>query len=741
LPTITRSIEVQSMNKFNVSSVASDDHYLKTHAYYIAPAKFSLDPSTSCQCSPVVWPFISQYRANSDGTYTYLGKDQFASVKAVTPVNDFTPITYTGSTNESRFNDNGAYDANGNKVLFKRSLTNVTSDTRTAQYELDLTTLANQTVPYEIKFGNGNNGTNNGAGRWYAEDLFCNYSNPVNQNLSVGSPWLQSKTGSTFIKGPADTSLYAANESIHQISSATCAPLSSTLSQQNTPSFCIEANDTYLSSYLYQSSASSGQAGPLSEANISSSDRKSKYGISSSSYLHGMTKVSSYFKGATGAYEYVKNVVQKAIDDADESNPINSPCSSINIGSHKRVLDVTNSTYTIATPGGSSGGYDLLNYIDGDNNEKPCFGNGALESGVNVVRFSNDLVINKPPDPVIPVVGGVPNFTNLPSTICTDKIALMRLQQKNPVGNLETTLNINYGTTFKAVVAKTLNGAVTTATNAVIHMQAPNGEPAITIVGSNGEYDNVSFPASSQGQTYVFVATVDKTCRSNYAYLHVNGTLQSPLSPATYSPAPGSGVPAGTNIQAGDNQLWPHWYLSNDTIMLVKGNVTINPDIRKDLEANGKSLIIIAGGNIDILQGTYKSYQKTSKTEYPFYDDIDAFLIADGQIRTEADNPAGAIVLDGLRINGGLVQLGINTSTFTHCTTPFNGSIPRPDETNSSLNPCFNRDLVLMHNLIAPAEKISYDPQVEEVFSLAIGELNTVYSIRETKTKTTGALE
>ena len=239
------------------------------------------------------------------------------------------------------------------------------------------------------------------------------------------------------------------------------------------------------------------------------------------------------------------------------------------------------------------------------------------------------------------------------------------------------------------------------------------------------------------------MAVVNNTsggCRTNTGYLRISGTFAGTIPgtlPATYSPAPGPTAPAGINVQAGNNPAWPHWYVGTSTIILVSGNVTINPDIRKDLDNSAGSLIIISGGNIEILGGTYKSYKQTNKTDYPFYDQIDAFLVADGQIRVDEDTPSGAVVLDGLRIYGGLVQLGINNSTFVPCKLP---NQPATQRTGVDDDPCFNRDLILMHNLIAPAEKVVYDPQVEEIFSSAIGELNTVYSIREVKTKTIGNL-
>jgi len=727
LPKVTRTMEVQSMNKFNVKSVATDDHSLKTHAYYIAPTKYQ---TAGTSVTPDNYPFLAQHRDMS-----YLEANQIKSISAVTPANDFASVS--NLTNEG---SNSAY-------FISRSLAaNTLTDTREAQYELDLTKLSNQTQAYDLTFGNGKdsvNGSisNNGFGRWYAEDSFCNASSPAPQDISVGSPWLQSRVGSTYIKGPSLTNTtYAANESIHQITSG-CVPLSSSLSQQNAPSYCPETADTYLSTYMYQSGVTANMAGPISDAGSGSTDRQSRKNITSSSYQHGMTKVSNYFKGATGAYEYVKNIVQKAIDDNDQTNPINVPCAT---NGRSRVIKRVGNT-TINQASNDTGPINMLNNIvDGTTNDYPC----DDKAGTNVVSIDGNLTINsftQPGTTSLPSQGNG-NFNGyiIPTAGCSSSVAEMQFHpnpQTTPATPLSKDLTVAPGVTFKAVASKNIavSPYVTTATNAIIYMQSPDG--SITTVGSNGTWDMASF--STPGTVYTFMAVVNNTsggCRTNTGYLRISGTFAGTIPgtlPATYSPAPGPTAPAGINVQAGNNPAWPHWYVGTSTIILVSGNVTINPDIRKDLDNSAGSLIIISGGNIEILGGTYKSYKQTNKTDYPFYDQIDAFLVADGQIRVDEDTPSGAVVLDGLRIYGGLVQLGINNSTFVPCKLP---NQPATQRTGVDDDPCFNRDLILMHNLIAPAEKVVYDPQVEEIFSSAIGELNTVYSIREVKTKTIGNL-
>ncbi|MEI6462726.1 MAG: hypothetical protein WCO33_03615 [bacterium] len=590
LPTIDRQVEVQAMNKFNVKSIAEDDHALKTHAYYIAPTKFL---SSGTNILPSEYPFLSQHRG--DNVSSYLGQNQLKSVIPVSPANDFTPIINSSFQNET-----------SNASYFVNKSVGGTRDTREFQYELDLTKLSNQTEPYDLSFGNGkdviNQSTgqisNNGFGRWYAEDSFCNASAESSATISVGSPWLQSKSGSTFIKGPSNNSsnLLAANESIHNVSSS-CIPISTSINQKSSPSFCPESNDEYLSTYMYQSTANASETGPKSEEG--NNTRQSKNNIASSSYAHGMTNPEEYFSGSAGAYDYIKNVIQKVRDDGSSANPINITCDN---AVKSRYMEIQNSNTYHITPNGAGPSYDL-------------------NAG----------------------------FTN----VCDDG----------------------------------------------------KGVNVISFTGGNLKIDALPQPEN--------------------------------ISPSLIYNAPNNSSFDAKNL-SGNNPAWPHWYLKNDTIILVPGDVTINPDIRKDLDNGAKSLIIVAGGNIEILGGTYKSYKKTDKTDFPFYDSIDAFLIADGQIKIDEDTPSNAVVLDGIKILGGITQIGKTGSTFTPCKLPNQDTLRYSIEENKDIisNPCFNRDLVLMHNFITPAEKIDYDPEVEEVFSSAIGELNTIYSLREVRTVT-----
>lgn len=88
-------------------------------------------------------------------------------------------------------------------------------------------------------------------------------------------------------------------------------------------------------------------------------------------------------------------------------------------------------------------------------------------------------------------------------------------------------------------------------------------------------------------------------------------------------------------------------------IITVGGNLIINPDI-KNINANRDACVFLVKKNVNIKSGDYHSASKLG------YDQVNAFIIADGQITLENDLGASGSRKDGLKINGSLISFNSN---------------------------------------------------------------------------------
>jgi hypothetical protein len=84
-------------------------------------------------------------------------------------------------------------------------------------------------------------------------------------------------------------------------------------------------------------------------------------------------------------------------------------------------------------------------------------------------------------------------------------------------------------------------------------------------------------------------------------------------------------------------------------IITVGGNLIIQPDILNS-NANRDACVFLVHGNVNIGSGTYHS---TSSLRY---DQVNAFIIADGRITLESDQGVSGSRKDGLKINGSLIS-------------------------------------------------------------------------------------
>jgi len=208
---------------------------------------------------------------------------------------------------------------------------------------------------------------------------------------------------------------------------------------------------------------------------------------------------------------------------------------------------------------------------------------------------------------------------------------------------------------------------------------------------------------------------------SSVSYNNNTGNLLSLLRSSSVSDSTRSKCTTGMQAYfiKGDLNLDGSFSVNNPGIVLVSGNININADIKKlgGTGVNDRGLILVAGGNINILPSSYKSVSnrkvEANEFEYPLYDTIEAFLITDGRISVAKDTGTN-LVNDGLKIFGGVVQSGTSI-------------------TDDNYDPSFNRDLVLLQNLIAPSEQIVFDPSIEDIFSSVLYSKGILFSIRESK--------
>jgi hypothetical protein len=300
LPVVEREVTVESATLLKVVHKATDDHQLKTHAIYCAPSDIS--SSTT--------PYISESRNGQA-----LGVEQIAGY--------FDADTSVKTCNGTFPNNSGD---------FKVFNTTSTSDTRSTYYLLDESKLKNQNEPYEITFGNGKDGS--ALGKWYAEDSFCNLpdSGPTT-TVDIGSPWLQTKGGNTYVQGHSDnplsgdrSSIKAYNFTVNNITfdannNICTAPipnggLRSYLGTKNQKSNaaltsyvnrinqCPEKDDSYVSTYAFSSNEEADATGPRGNTN-----RFSKINQAASLYSHKLNNVSNYTGGDKTLFDYLSKLV------------------------------------------------------------------------------------------------------------------------------------------------------------------------------------------------------------------------------------------------------------------------------------------------------------------------------------------------------------------------------------------------------------------------------------------------
>ncbi len=162
-----------------------------------------------------------------------------------------------------------------------------------------------------------------------------------------------------------------------------------------------------------------------------------------------------------------------------------------------------------------------------------------------------------------------------------------------------------------------------------------------------------------------------------------------------------SGQPQASFVveYVGDLTIKSKLVCNDRLLVLVDGNLTLNPDITREDPINAGSkkpelldgCIFLASGDITVAAG-----DRTSNTiTYPSYDIIEGLLIADDQVNIpEVDtNPNDTVARDGLKVHGGVYGFGTND--------------------NPGVYP--GRSLKLANNMEYPAEVFHHDPRYLEI--------------------------
>ncbi len=136
-------------------------------------------------------------------------------------------------------------------------------------------------------------------------------------------------------------------------------------------------------------------------------------------------------------------------------------------------------------------------------------------------------------------------------------------------------------------------------------------------------------------------------------------------------------------------------------IILVGGNLTINPELKNDTDSSACMFVI--KGNISVTSVSVKSpYISVSSSTPPNYEIVDAYLVTDGTFSSNTNNLLGSSYkYQGLYILGGVVAKTLN----------------------------LHRDLNYQANLTDPGVVIKYDPKFIAIFSADIADRS--YSFRE----------
>lgn len=361
LPVVEREVTVESATLLKVVHKATDDYQLKTHALYCAPSDIS--SSTT--------PYISESRNGQA-----LGVEQIAGY--------FDADTSIKTCNGTFPNNSGD---------FKVFNTTSTSDTRSTYYLLDEGKLKNQNEPYEITFGNGKDGS--ALGKWYAEDSFCNLPNSSpTTTVDIGSPWLQTKGGNTYVQGHSDyplsgdrSSIKAYNFTVNNITfdannNICTAPipnggLRSYLGTKNQKSNaaltsyvnrinqCPEKDDSYVSTYALSSNEEVDATGPRGNT-----DRFSKINQAASLYSHKLNNVSNYTGGDKTLYDYLSKLIDTSAIIGYSQNQTVETTDDV-------IIDGNSPLY--------SSGALAINYINHSVNVDPTVGGDLIEQVSNSV--------------------------------------------------------------------------------------------------------------------------------------------------------------------------------------------------------------------------------------------------------------------------------------------------------------------------------------------------------------------
>ncbi len=161
----------------------------------------------------------------------------------------------------------------------------------------------------------------------------------------------------------------------------------------------------------------------------------------------------------------------------------------------------------------------------------------------------------------------------------------------------------------------------------------------------------------------------------------------------------------------GDVTIPSGFTCDRNTLVIVDGNIHIEPDLTNGGENNIKGCIFVASGNITIGAGQWKSLYKTGPEQIQ-YDYIDAFMVAENIIDiqlVDVRDPGGdlAYMRDGLEIHGGLVALGKDTSAGESAVQ-------------------VNRSLALLNNLL-PTVVTSWDPRYAKLSEIFFGTNSVMY--------------
>jgi hypothetical protein len=92
-------------------------------------------------------------------------------------------------------------------------------------------------------------------------------------------------------------------------------------------------------------------------------------------------------------------------------------------------------------------------------------------------------------------------------------------------------------------------------------------------------------------------------------------------------------------------------------LIVSKGDITIDPDITNLDDSISNACILLAGGDINIKAGTYKSSDETH------YDIVHAFMIANNKINIPTEDDSDITPDDGLLVEGALIGFGETEET------------------------------------------------------------------------------